>query len=576
MKKLRILSLLMCLLMLLSGCAVGGNEAESSDTVTEQTEATETEPIVENIDLVVDNKARFVIVSRGEDYAPAAESLRTLLQGKTGVKFDVKKFDPSPDEGGKIYVGCDWCEVTGSEEAPKYGYYGVAFENGNVYVCGSTATEVAQCVSVFASSITKEHITKDDQQRVQVSVPQSVLFLKEPDGGKDVTLLDASLKKYRIVYSANACEVETYFVTLLQEELRRIGYDVKAVTDEQTPSEREIVVGSTTRAGSKDFYSLSRKAGEYAIFGRGTSLYIGYGSVLCLLDVLADIPQVYGKSNVNISKTVSGEYHINKTNESDIRVMTANIQFVNWDAENKDYNLRMRMTAEYFELYHPDFIGMQEAIEAMRTALTPYLPECYKYVDFSKYTDEMYRIEYLPVLYDAEKWTVLDAGTGDWEHALFTAWGYDWVKFGRIGNESEVFYLINLHYMPAHFLDKEGYGLAFGELYRRDMAGYVSEEVKRIIAEDPDAMIAITGDYNSDRRNDVFEAMYENGYLETSSMLTEDTNMTLDWKLSTVDHISVTKDNTEVVLHRHMNTIGGEFMSDHYYAFCDLRPKTQA
>ena len=94
MKVLRIVSLLLALL-LLGGCAVVGDDTltdpsteGSTPTDTEgstpaDTEAEDTEAPVEYIDLVVDGKPQFVIVSKGEAYLDAANSLKTLLDGKT-------------------------------------------------------------------------------------------------------------------------------------------------------------------------------------------------------------------------------------------------------------------------------------------------------------------------------------------------------------------------------------------------------------------------------------------------------------------------------------------------------------
>ena len=566
MKIIRILSLLLTLL-LLCGCVFDGGNQETSDTVNNDTES-ETEEPVEYIELVVDGKAQFLIVSMGEEYAQAADSLKTILQGKTGVSFSSMNFDPSPDEDGKIYVGCDWCEVTGNSESPKYGYYGVVWANGNLYVCGSTATEITQCVSVFASSITKDHISKDGEKGVQVAIPSTLMFLTEPEGTKVGTLLGYPLKEYRIVRSATASDVEQYFVGLLQAQLRQIGYDLNVVTDAEAPTQHEIVVGNTTRSGSTDFYGKTRGAGEYSIVGKGASLYIGYGSVLCLDEVLSSMSKVYYKETVNVTGSAEDTYGLEKSNSSDIRVMTSNVEYVAWDTKKKDYELRMRMTAEYYNLYLPDFIGLQEACAEMRAALTPYLDERYEYVDFSRYTSETVKLEYLPILYNADEWKVLDAGAGDWTHKMLCAWGYGWVKFGRIGNESETFYLLNLHYMPSSFVEQNG------ELYRYGIATEVNKKVKEIIAADPSAMIAITGDYNTDYGSDVFELMYENGRLETSYLLTKDTNLTPVQQAKWIDHISVTKSNVSVITHRSIDGVGTDYMSDHTPCFSDLRRKS--
>ena len=120
---------------------------------------------------------------------------------------------------------------------------------------------------------------------------------------------------------------------------------------------------------------------------------------------------------------------------------------------------------------------------------------------------------------------------------------------------------------PAPFLER------YGDLYRYGIATEVNEKVKKIIEVDPSAMIAITGDYNTEYGSDVFELMYENGYLETSYLLTKDTNLTPVQQAKWIDHISVTKSNVNVVTHRSIDGVGTDFMSDHTPCFSDLRRK---
>ena len=382
-----------------------------------------------------------------------------------------------------------------------------------------------------------------------------------------LSLLGCPLSEYRIVRSAEASGIELYFVGLLQRQIGRAGYELDVVTDTEAPVEREIVVGCTSRLKSHAFYEASRELYEYAIVGYGSSLYIGYGSMMCLNEVLAVFPRAYDNERIDITGKVSNTFCVDKKSSSDIRVMTSNVEFFKWDYSKKDYKLRMRMTAEYYNFYKPDVIGLQEARVEMRDALTPYLDSRYKYVDFSQYTDEVIKVEYLPILYDAEKWTVLEAGVGRWQHILFCAWGYGWVRFGRKDDPTDSFYMINLHYMPAPFIGK------YSELYRSGIASEVNERVKELVADEPDVMIFITGDYNTARNSDIFELMYENGHLETSYLLTEDTNLTSDNMQRWIDHISVTKDNVEVVLNRSINTIGTEYMSDHVPCFSDIKRK---
>ena len=83
--------------------------------------------------------------------------------------------------------------------------------------------------------------------------------------------------------------------------------------------------------------------------------------------------------------------------------------------------------------------------------------------------------------------------------------------------------------------------------------------------------VIVTGDYNASRSSDVFDVMLEGLTMETSYLVTEDTNMTPTTHC--IDHITVTTDTFEVLRHRWLNYYSTDYSSDHTPYYADLRLK---
>lgn len=262
------------------------------------------------------------------------------------------------------------------------------------------------------------------------------------------------------------------------------------------------------------------------------------------------------------------DYCIDKKCDADIRVMTANLLYAKWDPQDPKldkYPIRMRRTAECVNLYNPDFIGLQEAHPMMREPFDPYLKKKYEYVTFDL---PKRNAEWFPILYRSDRWSLIDSGTGEYTECKHP-WGYVWSTFVRKETSKEKITVMNLHYTVAHFMKVDP---SWGEFHIQ-LAEEINRFIRKQLCDNKDVPIVITGDYNTGRDTELYEAMINGLLMEDAPLLTEDSNMTYEQKRHPwlLDHITVTRDTVDVVRHRKLDCYPTMYMSDHPYYFADIR-----
>lgn len=262
------------------------------------------------------------------------------------------------------------------------------------------------------------------------------------------------------------------------------------------------------------------------------------------------------------------DYCLDKQKDTDIRVMTANLLWARWDSEDKElkkYPIRMKRTAELFNMFKPDFIGLQEAKQMMREPLDIYLDTSYEYVVFDP---PKQNAEWFPILYRADRWRPVDSGTGKYSETKHP-WGYVWATFSRTDNENDMITVMNLHYTLPNYASID---VSWGE-YRNALAEELNDTVRRQLIEAPNVPIVITGDYNTGRYTELYEIMVNDLPIEDAPLLTENTNYTYEkvQHPSYIDHISVSRELVDVICHRCLDYNPYVALSDHSYYFADIR-----
>jgi len=573
MKK-RIVCLFLVVLFLLTGCAQDPNAGETSDSMIESDQQSEsssdsevgdnkTEPAAQ-IALVDGGRAKYILVCENAEYYSMAELLASSLESQLGVKFTVRRFDRAEPGFKKLYVACDYSDVM--EEQPSLlGTYGVIHKDGDLYFYFDNQIGASQCIADFMKLLSLDIISQDANGKTQVILSADQLFWCDAEPNPyEGTLLGAPFGEYRIVISADAIDAEKYFVRDLANTLTSFTRrKIAVVTDDTEPSGRELVIGNTTRAGSAEFYGNDPEPFSFAIKGIEDDVYIGYSEIYCLTFAIEQFSTMMDEENDSVdienTTTVLGNT-VEREQANDVRVMTSNVLFCNHpvklsDEETEYYRARMQMMAGYYKLHMPDFIGLQECFYMMRDALTPYLPEEYEFVDFHS---NIASLDYIPVLYNAEKWEIAEYGTCDASSAG-GPWAYVWVTFSRLGDPTDRYTLVNLHYSFVQ-----------GHPQRLPLAEKVNEFLKAELQRNPNTPIAVTGDYNAGFESDVFATQVNGIPMNTSFLLAENTNHSNGG----IDHISVTSETVDVVCHRINNDRNAHFMSDHASHFADLRKKT--
>ncbi len=559
MKLKSLFALLLALVLLLSGCVM--NKPNANEDSSESDSGADTEEKIEYIDLVKGGEPRFLIVSMGNDFNAAADQLQASLLSKTAVTFNVRRFDPTPEEAGKIYVGVSYSELMNTEESAR----GIVWKDGNLYICGESGEDAKLCVEELAAAMTTGMTTKDENGKIKCTIPSTILFVKSVAVTiKNALIMGEKLSEFRFVIPKDSkTGVERYLAEKLVADVKtNLGASLEIVTDDAAANAHEIVIGNTARGTNTTAGQL-----DWSIKKQGDSVYIGLGSMLVLDTVIEKFNALYMDKveDTDISGKVDEKvYALNKAANDDIRVMTYNSLVLEWDTEQRDGEHRMQLVAETVNLYKPDFVGFQEHKEGSRALIKKYVDSQYEYVNFSG--DDSARSEFIPILYNSEEWKIEEKGTGT---VHLTAWCFVYARFSRTDNSGEEFILFNLHYCgdPVKYPG-----------YRNEIAAELNAKLKATMAAHPNTPIAVTGDFNDTRYGEAYNKTFEDiPSLKTSYILTKDTNVgvegTTGKEALPIDNIVVTSELVDVVWQRNLLHAPMRFASDHTPHFADLRVK---
>ena len=199
--KLRLTSFLLALVITLGILVSCTPEGTGDDTTApiqgELTETTQpTEPVNQNLDLIVDGKAAFKII-RPQDltsehaYVSSAISIRDEIDALTKVRFtmgdDFKRASEEYDASTfEILVGnTRHPQVAEAISGLKYGEYTIKAVGNKIVIFGYTDQAIASAVKDFIQ-IVSEHISNENGT-VNVSIPSEALNVVElHSGSKDL------------------------------------------------------------------------------------------------------------------------------------------------------------------------------------------------------------------------------------------------------------------------------------------------------------------------------------------------------------------------------------------------------
>ena len=291
--KTRILSMLLCVLMVLGSLTACGNAIapETSATTTTATEPTttpaETEKPLEMLDLIADGKSEYSLV-RSETSSNAivqrVTALRNEIKEATGASLGyttdwVKRGDEVPAEGKEIVIGSTnrpQSEAVLKQIREKD--YAIVYEGGRLVTLGGTEEATLRAVDYFVENYL-------DKSTGKLTVPDNLFDVIAHDYPIDgISIAGVDIREYQVVVPKE-CDKYTYYagVNLVDFIKTNAGIAIEMVTDDQPEKEYEFLIGKTNRAASSAFTSTIPD-GQYVlgavdkkIVMQGNSYMIGGG-----------------------------------------------------------------------------------------------------------------------------------------------------------------------------------------------------------------------------------------------------------------------------------------------------------
>ena len=390
-------------------------------------------------------------------------------------------------------------------------------------------------------------------------------------------LLGNSIVKYRIVIAEDASELTWLMVKKFQSMLMdETGATISIVTDAKEDNGYEIVFGDTNREISSLLYKNGKYAGTtygYAIKSSGNSVAFGYTDSTALISAwekfFATI-ESDTSTGINITGTDESVTDVVKADSSYVRVMSSNVYHKNdtsFDSLGMPWKARAEIMAEVYNVYLPDFIGLQEAAFDQHDEILKYISDKYAIVNFPEASTNNTPLLYRKDLYNLEAKYYYDFTGG--RHL-------EWALYSSKTNPNEKFIHMNLHYSP--YQDQQ-----------HDHAVIVNNEIKRVMQLYPNVPIAVTGDYNNSALSDTFTTMTSGINMASGAALIGNTDSTYytwhklgqetlstsysDGTVGPIDIIAITTDLLDAKGYKMIHDPIICWGADHYPVFLDVKRK---
>ena len=538
-----------------------GTEPSVQPSETEETPAVESEDIV----IIRDGKACFTVVYPESQYQSAATALTEGLEKKTGIKFPCLRFDPE-DGTSLIVIGEDYNKRFAGKELLTNGGSAIAEKDGSLYICGYRETAIQAAVQhLLGQLVPKQHIVADENGKTACAVlPRTVLMLHNPDYPiADPLLLSAHLADYRLVVSAEVGAMGLLQGNLIADRLAiYTGFMPEVVTDAATPTEREIVIGSTNR---KTAQALADNA--WRIVGEGKRVYMEFGSSYAFDGIYNNLDDIFAqKDTVNLSGTTESY----AKHADDIRILTYNVWYGVGRTDMITVQDKYDALTDLVRVLSPDFISFQE-VGNWSFSLTSRISEDYGVITGVKSRN-------MSLFYDKNVWRPATDEKGEIIQKIFmeteiTAnWDCQWVMFEKINDPS-----VKVIFGGIHFCNRNEDPDHFYRQWRPEQMRQFNAEIKRLESQYPDVPIFYAGDYNTgitqtgnDKYADGWEDIVGGTKLVTSYTQTEDIGRFFGMD---IDHICLNPELTEVMRWRKLDYQLILNISDHLPVFADVRLK---
>ena len=546
---LKILCLIFSVLLVFSGCG----EINPPDKKDENSVA-----------IVIEDQAQYKIAYKSISEYPKAILLSQTLQNVTGIPFACEKVDSS-NAVGFIFINQDYNAMVSDGPRCLSNGYAYVYNNGSIYLCAYDSDVMLTCYNKFAKMLKDNAVYNNQKADIKLEKEKLTQLFNPSTLNGGAYLLDKDLSYYTVVISENATYSEKLVINQFIKDVELItGYKLNLVTDKAEERENEIVLGKTTRAQTTSWgaygYSVQSKDGK--IFGE----YENYLTAPEVANqILKSISQEPNSNPIFINDAIddNSDYYIYKQSKDDVRVMSSNI--LNREGTTyKDYSYeeRLNIMTDCYNLYMPDFIGLQETDYVMQPLLKKYLDPRYEYIAFKNDTGIN---NYTPMLYRSDLWQMEDNYLGYTDRS--TMWRLQWGVFTRKGTDQKVVFMnTHLHYA--------------GPSMQAELAQEINAELKELHKKYPLAIFFLTGDYNASATDSAPSLMFHGLSMKSSQLLTNDNSVSTGGSThhigqepdnnGIIDHVGVSYNTGTVRVHRIIRHKPLIYASDHFPVFCDV------
>lgn len=510
--------------MILAACG-GANNGDREDVEgTQKTDGNETTAAVSGISLVdSDGKPSYTIVrpeNAGTELIGNVSLFRKKLADSTGANFEIKSDwvkDPSAIDNNshEILIGQTNREASAAAAGPlALNDYVIAVEDNKIVICGGSDKSTITALAAFIEG----NLTLDAAQAT-VFIDSRIEY-RHSYSGKDMTIDGAPISEYTIVYPAggepeDGLEIAEALAGFITDSC---GVAIPITPDTKSAGGREIIIGSTSRAGSAALYTAPFGTFDYKISMNGDSLCIGGGSTFALYYAVKLLNEDYLSSGYPVDGTtvksgsMYGKYLYERAEGAELRIMTNNVWDCDnnnaiWAAKGEDCSARVRSVglAAVYMAYLPDVICFQEMsiimINRIRNELK--LNGCnYELLSFTSGSNA----DNTCILYRPDTVTLKNKG-----HHKFTygnngdSKGYTWGYF-ELSSTGEDFVVLS-----THMWWKSESAQAGSDKWREMQAAEMVETTTSLIAQ-YDCPVFILGDFNTKTTSSAFKVFTSGGF----------------------------------------------------------------
>ncbi|MBQ9112966.1 MAG: endonuclease/exonuclease/phosphatase family protein, partial [Clostridia bacterium] len=300
------------------------------------------------------------------------------------------------------------------------------------------------------------------------------------------TLAGTPISEYVFVKPASATVFDADAVEQIRVMIGELtGYYLDVITDADTQTAHEIVVGKTSRPISVEAYMsvLTTMQGKIQVNDGNVALYTGSRTVLS---------EIISKMEASIKgekQLEAGDFYT-MDHTPTLRIMSSNIYFGTEGGADHTYQKRMPRLAQTYLQLKPDIIMLQEARTQHFGVLYPLIDDEYSYVNTtaSDGNDMLQK-----VVYRKGKYTVVKSEYTRYDTGVLP-FGMHVVIFERV-SDGQRFAVIDTHFESDHDGDNSA--------ERRKECQQIVDRIKALREEYPDIPVIMGGDLNSESASDV-------------------------------------------------------------------------